>query len=316
MNIESNNLSGTQLNVFDLQSLRRFTATESKDSSLKQAATQFEGIFIRQLLTSMRKVNDLFKKDGLFDSDTSDFYQEMWDDQIASSLGDSNNPSSISALMVQQFEPGLNKKVSNQFSSVKYIDAQNKSPAVIEPKLQIENPVEVASTVEVESVEKIEPLWFESKKQFIDVLYPKAKIAAEKIGGSAKALLAQIALETGWGQYIIQKDQNSSSNNLFNIKQKQDWSGEIAYKKTVEFNGQSFNVESAGFKVYQSFSESFDDFVNFLTSRERYQGVIDHAADPKQYFNQLQQAGYATDPEYATKIEKIYHSEIIQKVSE
>jgi len=129
-------------------------------------------------------------------------------------------------------------------------------------------------------------------------------------------LLAQIALETGWGQHIIQKNQNSSSNNLFNVKQKSDWSGEVAYKKTVEFDGQSFNLESAGFKVYQSFTESFDDFVNFLTTKDRYQAVIENAADPKQYFNQLQQAGYATDPEYATKIEKIYNSKYLNKVSD
>jgi flagellar protein FlgJ len=319
MNIESNNVANSQLNVFDLQSLRRFTSSsESTGDSLKQAAKQFEGIFIRQLLTSMRKVNDLFKEDSLFDSSTSDFYQEMWDDQIATSLGDSNNPSSISSLMVQQFEPKQNNTISRQFSTVKYIDTQINNAAVIKPKLIINNSSEInpSEVDKANAIEKSEPFTFETKQQFIDVLYPKAKLAAEKIGGSAKALLAQIALETGWGKYIIQKDQSSSSNNLFNIKNKADWTGDVAYKKTVEFDGQKFNLETAGFKIYQSFNESFEDFVNFLHSKERYQGVIEKAADPKQYFNQLQQSGYATDPEYATKIEKIYNSEFLNKVSD
>ncbi len=318
MNAENNTALNSQLNVFDLQSLRRFTTSaESKDASLEEAAKQFEGIFIRQLLTSMRKVNDLFKQDSLFDSSSSDFYQEMWDDQIATSLGDSNNSTSISSLMIKQFDGSGSKLDNRQNISSKYIDLNISNPSVIKASVKASSfntePTEVNPSP---IVTNSEPVLFKSKQQFIDVLYPKAKLAAEKIGGSAKALLAQIALETGWGKHIIQKDQEVSSNNLFNIKQKSDWNGDVAFKKTVEFDGEQFNVEQAGFKVYQNFTESFADFIDFITSKERYQTVIENAANPKQYFNQLQQSGYATDPEYATKIDKIYNSEIIQNLAQ
>jgi len=316
MNIENNNGLSNQLNVFDLQSLRRQThSTVSKDVSLEQAAKQFEGIFLRQLLTSMRKVNDLFKKDNVFDSKTSDFYQGMWDDQISSSLSNSNNATSISSLMIKQLGSAPQKSFSQFKLPSKTLAVTHPNPAVIKASARLDGSINQLDKAEKSSQPTTtEPLFFATKQQFLDVLYPKAKLAAEKIGGSAKALLAQIALETGWGKNIIQKDKTTSSKNLFNIKQKQNWTGEVTQKKTVEFDGQQFNLEQASFRVYQDFTQSFEDFVNFISSKQRYQSVIDHAADPKQYFKQLQQSGYATDPEYATKIEKIFNSEYIQNL--
>ncbi len=315
----------SDLNVFDLQSLRRFTnSTSSKDASLKEASEQFEGIFIRQLLASMRKVNDLFKEDNLFDSSTSDFYQGMWDDQIATSLSSQQkNSSSISSLMMQQLSNGQSQKKQSFVDMASTVNTSIKTPGVINPvsKIIVDSKLEtkpLADDLKLKSsIEQVqEPESFSTREQFIEFLYPLAKQAAEKIGGSAKALLAQAALETGWGKHIINDSKQVSSKNLFNIKDKADWNGEVAYKKTVEFDGEQFNLEQAGFRVYQNFKESFDDFVKFLSASNRYQDVVKNASNPEKYFNELQRSGYATDPEYATKIQKIFKSELLQNISE
>ncbi|MBX9913794.1 MAG: flagellar assembly peptidoglycan hydrolase FlgJ [Pseudomonadaceae bacterium] len=145
---------------------------------------------------------------------------------------------------------------------------------------------------------------FKSPEEFVATMLPMAQAAAEKIGVDPRYLVAQAALETGWGKSIIRQQDGTSSHNLFGIKAA-DWQGDSARVLTTEYvNGQP-TKESASFRAYGSFEQSFNDYVSFLQNNERYDSALDSAANPKTFVRELQRAGYATDPQYANKVAQI-----------
>lgn len=145
---------------------------------------------------------------------------------------------------------------------------------------------------------------FNSPEEFVATMLPMAQDAAAKIGVDPRYLVAQAALETGWGKSIIRQQDGSSSHNLFGIKTA-DWQGDSARVLTTEYVDGKQIKESASFRAYGSFEQSFNDYVNFLQNNQRYDGALDSAANPKRFVSELQRAGYATDPQYANKIAQI-----------
>jgi flagellar protein FlgJ len=145
-------------------------------------------------------------------------------------------------------------------------------------------------------------------KQFISQLQPYAEHAAKELGVDAKVLLAQSALETGWGKSVIKNRQGESSHNLFNIKANSSWKGAQTKVSTLEYDEGVVKKEMAGFRSYSSYAESFKDYVNFIKSNPRYGDALKAVSKPEHYMRELQQAGYATDPAYAGKVMRIYHS--------
>ncbi len=149
-----------------------------------------------------------------------------------------------------------------------------------------------------------------NKHMFMDNLLPHARQAARELGVDANLLLAQAALETGWGQSVIKNNQGDSSFNLFNIKADKSWQGKQAKVTTLEYDGDVTKKTMAGFRSYDSYKDSFDDYVNFIKSNPRYSDALKKAGSPAHYIRELQQAGYATDPRYAEKVMSIYRSQI------
>ncbi len=146
---------------------------------------------------------------------------------------------------------------------------------------------------------------FSSPEEFVATLLPMAEEAADKIGIDPRYLVAQAALETGWGKSIIRQQDGSSSHNLFGIKALGGWDGESARVLTTEYKGGKAVKEAADFRAYDSFKESFHDYVNFLQDNGRYQDALESADNPERFVRELQQAGYATDPQYARKVPQI-----------
>ena len=146
---------------------------------------------------------------------------------------------------------------------------------------------------------------FTSAEEFIATMLPMAEKAADKLGVDARYLVAQAALETGWGKSIIKQSDGSTSHNLFGIKTHNSWSGESARVMTTEYKAGKAVRESASFRAYDSYQQSFEDFVNFLQSHGRYQKAQSSTENPEQFARELQKAGYATDPNYARKISQI-----------
>lgn len=146
---------------------------------------------------------------------------------------------------------------------------------------------------------------FSNADEFVNAMLPMAKEAADRIGVDPRYLVAQAALETGWGKSVMRQADGSSSHNLFGIKASQNWKGDSARAITSEFRNGEMVKETAEFRSYASYRDSFHDLVNLLQSNSRYQDVLKSADNPEQFVRELQKAGYATDPNYARKISHI-----------
>lgn len=151
----------------------------------------------------------------------------------------------------------------------------------------------------------------DSPEAFVAELWPHAQRAAAELGVSPKALLAQAALETGWGRHMPKRVDGSSGNNLFGVKQG-GWSGETLAANTHEYVGGRRVEQRDEFRAYSSAAESFNDYVAMLKSSPRYANALGKSS-PQAFASALQQAGYATDPRYAAKITAIAHGPTLQR---
>ncbi|MCJ8167964.1 flagellar assembly peptidoglycan hydrolase FlgJ [Atopomonas sediminilitoris] len=146
---------------------------------------------------------------------------------------------------------------------------------------------------------------FANAQDFIEHMLPMAEQAAGELGVEPRFLVAQAALETGWGKHMIRTGEGKSSHNLFGIKTHNSWEGDSARVVTTEFVGNKRERQVANFRAYDSYADSFNDYVAFLKSNPRYQEALASADNGDVYARELQKAGYATDPQYARKISQI-----------
>jgi flagellar protein FlgJ len=146
---------------------------------------------------------------------------------------------------------------------------------------------------------------FANRDDFVATMMPLAKDAAARIGVDPSVLVAQAALETGWGKSIMRQSDGGSSHNLFGIKAQSGWKGPEARAITSEFRDGKMVKETADFRAYDSYASSFHDLVSFLQNNSRYKETLKSADSPEQFVKELQKAGYATDPSYASKISQI-----------
>jgi len=145
-----------------------------------------------------------------------------------------------------------------------------------------------------------------NQRDFIQSLLPTAKYVAGRSGVDPKMLIAQAALETGWGKHVIKHANGSSSYNLFNIKADENWTGKTVTKDVNEYRDGVVMKQRSRFRAYDSFTESFQDYMHLVQNSERYAKAMSHRNEPQAYINQLHRAGYATDPHYSTKVNKVY----------
>ena len=146
----------------------------------------------------------------------------------------------------------------------------------------------------------------ESAEAFVAKLMPAATRASEKLGLDPKILIAQAALETGWGKHLLKNGEGKNSFNLFNIKADHRWQGETVSKETFEYRDSVAIKERASFRAYSSFEESFQDYVQFIQGNARYEQALQHTIEPRRYIEELQKVGYATDPKYSEKVHNVY----------
>ena len=149
---------------------------------------------------------------------------------------------------------------------------------------------------------------FENPEMFVSKLWPFAASAAEKIGVKPEVLLAQSALETGWGKHVPGLKDNNNSHNLFGIKANSQWNGEKIQITTSEFSHGRMIKKQDDFRSYESYQSSFNNYADFIKNNPRYQDAVKQAGDSTKYTESLQKAGYATDPNYAQKIQRILQS--------
>ncbi|WP_144395157.1 flagellar assembly peptidoglycan hydrolase FlgJ [Pleionea sediminis] len=157
---------------------------------------------------------------------------------------------------------------------------------------------------------------FNSKSDFIDTVKPYAIEAAKALGVHPGVLIAQAALETGWGRFFGKNEAGQPSMNLFGIKADNRWQGDSIKTMTIEFNQGIPEKVRQKFRAYDSLKESFNDYVKFVKENPRYQSAIENVKDPKAYLEKLHQGGYATDPQYVDKIHSIFVREALFKLTD
>jgi flagellar protein FlgJ len=151
---------------------------------------------------------------------------------------------------------------------------------------------------------------------FVDRIRPHAERAARALGVPAEAIMAQAALETGWGRHVPQHADGRPSFNFFGIKADAGWDGARLQKPTYEVMGGRLQSVNAAFRSYDSIGEAFDDYARFLQSNPRYADALRQGSDGEAFARGLQDAGYATDPAYADKLLKLMGGATISRAGD
>lgn len=294
--------------VHDLGSLDKLrSAAKSGDTgALEEAAKQFEAIFVQMLLKSMRQAQEaLADEDSPFNSDQVKFYRDMHDQQLATDLSTQGNIG-LADVIVQQMSINNGVMPASAVRSDGDLSVLNRQQVMLRQRNE-----NVLFGDMGNSTPSSKQAAFASPQEFVQHLYPQAIVAAEKLNIDPKALLAQAAVETGWGKFVIHQPGGVSSHNLFGIKADKRWEGEKAIVDTLEYVNNIPEKQQAAFRSYTNFSDSLNDYTNFVQSNPRYEQALENTQSPKDYFRELQQAGYATDPAYADKVMSVYNSDLL-----
>jgi len=263
----------TDINFFaDFQGIAALKndAKAQAPTALKEAARQFESLFTQMLLKSMREANKSFGEDSLFGSDQADMYQDMFDDQIAMQMSKGKGLG-LADMLIKQLAGGVQPTEQTSASPPSAASANRQSLTA-------------------------------SKDDFISQLRPHAEVAARELGVDPNALLAQAALETGWGRSVPCNANGECSFNLFGIKAGSQWSGATVNVPTLEFEEGVAVRKVERFRAYDSPADSFRDYAALIRDSSRYANARGAGDNVEAFATALQQGGYATDPHYAQKI--------------
>ncbi|MDN3609363.1 flagellar assembly peptidoglycan hydrolase FlgJ [Vibrio ostreicida] len=292
--INNSNDIGFIHDIANLDKLRQKAVDGDKDAekeALTSAAKQFEAIFTSMLFKSMRDANSTFES-GLMDSQNQQFYRQMMDEQMSSELSASGSLG-LADMIVAQLSSG---SVENPNANARNADFE-----AIMKKVDRTRDQAASTPAEVTRLNADSSSRFDSPQSFVSSMKPYAEKAARALGIDSSLLLAQAALETGWGQKVV-NNARGSSNNLFNIKADPSWSGDKVATQTLEYHQGIPVKEKASFRSYQNYEESFNDYVRFLNENPRYTTALGHGGSDEAFIRGIHQAGYATDPRYADKV--------------
>lgn len=305
-------MSMPPVNVYnDLQGLASLKAgaRSAPADNIGEVAKQFESIFFGMMLKSMR---DATIESDLFSSNQMDTYQQMFDQQLSLDLSRSGGLGLAEILVEQLGQTTGPVEQAEQSQANTGPGSSTNSQLDMERQLASIRSVEIRpATVTARATPPLaeagEPVahsdWAPaSPEEFIQSVWEHAVQAAATLGVDPEVLVAQSALETGWGKKVINTADGGSSHNLFGIKAGDNWSGRSAGVKTLEYRDGVAAMERASFRAYDSVAESFRDYADLLQENPRYQPALAAGSDGQKFLNGLQQAGYATDPRYADKI--------------
>ncbi|MCB1623297.1 MAG: flagellar assembly peptidoglycan hydrolase FlgJ, partial [Pseudomonadales bacterium] len=277
-------------NVNDFAALTalRKDARAQTPESLREAARQFESLFTKMMLDSMRKSS---MGDELFGSDQADFYQGMFDDQLAVELSRGRGLGLADMLIEQLTRAGLVTPQASESADPTAGIAVTPSDT---PANRLPLPDDQLSRIGGRS-----PV---TRNDFVRELWPHAEAAGRELGVDPRLLIAHAALETGWGRSLPADADGRVSFNMFGIKATGKWQGAAVGSRTLEFDGGVAVARTERFRAYDSPADSFQDYVALLRGNVRYQQVLGTGADARAFARGLQAAGYATDPDYAKKL--------------
>jgi len=294
------------LDVNGLTALKR-QVRESSPEAIKVVAQQFEALFLQMVLKSMREATP---HEGMFDSDQSRMYQSLLDQQLAQVLSAKGGGTGLAAMIQKQLtRANVDPQSLDALSGGLPFTPPPK--AYLLPGTPVPLPLpqggggnagisSLGSLGSLPPAESAPP----ASREFVNRVWAHAYEASQATGIPAHFMVAQAALETGWGKSEPRFADGRPSYNLFGIKAGKSWNGAVVEASTSEYIDGAAQKQVERFRAYASYAESFRDYANLLNSNPRYAGVVG-SRDASAFARNLQQAGYATDPMYAAKLERI-----------
>jgi flagellar protein FlgJ len=291
-------LSGLATDTRPIAELRGLAARDPQ-AATREVARQFEAMFMHELLRSMRQAT---LASGLLDNAATGLGTEMLDAQYAQKLAG--------------LRGGLADVIARQIAQQMGLPPPD-APATARAPAPVASaaapPSAAGAAAAAEGTDDAAPApprraTDQIGKDFIARHLDAARAAEAASGIPAAFMLAQAALETGWGRRDIRMPDGSPSNNLFGIKATPGWRGPVTEITTTEYVGGVPRSVRAGFRAYASIEESFADYARLITQSRRYAGVLAQAETAQGFAQALQRAGFATDPAYADKLSGVINT--------
>ena len=287
--------------AFDVKGMNdlRQSAKENDPAALKTAATQFEALFLNMMMKSMR---DATPQDGVMDSQQSKMYTSMLDQQTSQSLA--KRGTGLADVLIRQL---------SQVGAMPAADGEAAAPrsSTMAAALEAFRAQQGAAAPAVKAVGDKTSTQPSHVREFQEKLGGHAEEASRATGIPAKFMLGQAALESGWGKREIKGRDGSASHNLFGIKAGPEWKGKVAEAVTTEYVNGMPKTRVEKFRAYDSYADSFKDYAKLLTDNKRYEKVLATSGDASSFAQGLQRAGYATDPNYASKLTRIIKHSLV-----
>jgi flagellar protein FlgJ len=266
----------------DFQGLDRLRASAARQDpqALREAARQFEGLFTAMMLKSMREAS---LGSGLGDSEETKTYQDMYDQQLALQMAHGKGLG-LADMLMQQL---TRANAAHPSAAAPTAPAAATAPTAAVPVTSAAGADKISSAQQASFVRTLEPL---------------AQSAGQSLGVAPDTLIAQAALETGWGRSMPTDSNGRSSSNLFGVKAGDSWRGAAVQANTTEYDQGTPSTTRAAFRSYGDASQSMGDYVSLLQTSPRYAGALGAGSDVHAFANGLQRGGYATDPNYVNKL--------------
>ena len=327
------------------QQLRAQARSDGGKAALPAVARQFESIFTQMMLKSMRDANASIGE-GIGDSKAGDSYRDMFDQQLSLTLANGRNGLGIAKMLIRQLggkpDAAPATPTAADLAATRALSAGTPGTktardigevmnANVRAVLQLGSDGDEAADGSMPSVADADAGWRDTLDRFarsaanvagtaagllpggdpvnfVRALAPHAAAAARQLGVSTRALLAQAALETGWGKHLPRGGDGSSSNNLFGIKAGSSWDGDKVTVPTLEYENGVAVRKRDQFRAYDSPSDSFADYARLISDSPRYARALGQGDNIAGFAHALVRGGYATDPSYAQKITAIANS--------
>lgn len=290
----------------DSRSLDGLRAEAARDpqAAIRKAANQFEALFMRQVLKSMR---DAMPRSGMWDGPAQSIYEDMFDAQLAQTVA--GRRGGLADVIARQLsgnvKGGLEPEAVRVDGALPPLQARARAmpvPATGQTPAGARAPEAPGRMLP----SKMPDLARLSERQagFVREMWPHALLAEQSTGVPAAWIVGQAALESGWGRREIRQADGSTSHNLFGIKAGRSWGGASTQAMTTEYVDGHPRRQVERFRAYGSYGEAFIDWARLMTGSARYADVLRESPDVRAFSTGMQRAGYATDPNYGDKLER------------
>jgi flagellar protein FlgJ len=273
----------------DGRSLNALKAQAGKDGpqAAREAARQFESLFMREMIKSMREAT---MKSGLLDGAEGNLANDLFDQQMS--------------VKMSGLPGGLTDAIQRQL--MQQIGTSQTGQAGAAPQLSVPSTLSLDATQRKSAPSASNAPSPKGRDAFVQHHRAAAERVAQDSGIPAAFMLGQAGHETGWGRSEIRQKDGSNAHNLFGIKAGSGWTGKVAEVTTTEYVNGTPRKVTARFRAYDSYEDSFRDYARLINDNPRYDKAqaVARTGSAVAYATELQKAGYATDPQYAAKLSR------------